>query len=86
MLFTDIIFASKYKYTKGNKCFKLFASHNGYLSVFPMKSQDEFETYLHWFCKDVSTLVDLISDKFSTQTKSYVNLIRDQVGTVLKML
>ena len=35
----------------------------------PMKSQDEFETVLHWFFKEFGMLVDLIEDGLSDQKK-----------------
>ena len=63
-----------------------FRKLKGYVSVFPMKSQDEFETNLHWFCKEVGVPVDLILDRFSPQTKSLVHQSCDKVGTALKTL
>ena len=52
----------------------------------PMKSQDEFETAVHWFCKEVGVLVDLIVDGFSDKKKLFFNRFCDLVDTTLKTL
>ena len=49
-----------------------------------MKSQDEFETSLHWVCKEVGVLIDLIVDGF--RAKKSVKMLCNQVGTKLKIL
>ena len=69
VFFTDTMLAYKHKFAKGNKCCQVFASDKSYIDVYPMKSQDEFETALNWFCKEVGVSVDLILDGFSAQTK-----------------
>ena len=69
VFFTDTMLASKHKSAKGNKCCQVFVSDKGYIDVYPMKSQDEFETALNWFCKEVGVSVNLILDGFSAQTK-----------------
>ena len=51
-----------------------------------MKSQHEFETALHCFCKEVGVPVDLIVDGFSAQKKLFIKRFCDQVGTKLKTL
>ena len=51
-----------------------------------MKSQDEFETALHWFCKEIGVPVDLILDGFSAQITSSVKRFCDQGGITLKIL
>ena len=86
VFFTDTMFASKHKSTRGNKCCQVFVSDKGYVAVYPMKSQDEFETALHWFCKEIGVPVELILDGFSAQTTSTVKRFCDQVGTTLKIL
>ena len=86
VFFTDTMFASKHKSTRGNKCCQVFVSDKGYVAVYPMKSQDEFETALHWFCKEIGVPVELILDGFSAQTTSTVKRFCDQVGTTLKVL
>ena len=86
VFFTDTMFATKHKSTRGNKCCQVFVSDKGYIAVYPMKSQDEFETALHWFCKEIGVPVDLILDGFSAQTKTTIKRFCDQVGTTLKIL
>ena len=77
VFFADTMFASKCKSKKVNKCCQFFASDKYYVAVYQMKSQDEFKTALHWFCKEVDVSVDLILDVFSAQTKSFVKKLCD---------
>ena len=44
VFFTDTIFASKHKSTRGNKCYQVFVSDKGYVAVYPMKSQGDSDT------------------------------------------
>ena len=62
VFFSYTMFATKHMSTRGNKCCKVFVSDKGYVAAYPMKSQDEFKTVLHWFYKEVGILVDLIVD------------------------
>ena len=80
------MFPSKHMSTRGNKCCRLFGRDKGYIVVHPMKSQSEFKTALHWFCKEVGVPVDLIVDGFSAKKKSSIQRFFDQVGTTLKIL
>ncbi len=56
------------------------------MSVYPMKSQDEFQTALHWFCKQVGVPVNLIVDAHRAQISKGVRCFCDQVGTTLRIL
>ena len=69
-----------------NKCCQVFVSDKGFVAVYPMKSQSEFQTALHWFCKQVGVPVDLVVDGFSAQTSKDVKRFCDQVGTTLRVL
>jgi len=51
-----------------------------------MKSQAEFQTALHWFCKEVGVPVDLVVDAHRAQTSNKVQRFCDQVGTTLRIL
>ena len=86
VFFTDTMFARKHKSTRENKCCQVFVSDKGYVAVYPMKTQHEFETALHWFCKEIGVPVELIVDGFSAQTTTSVKRFCDQVGTTLKIL
>ena len=86
VFFIDTMFETKYKYIRGNKCCQVFSSEKGNIAVHPMMSQNEFETTLRWFCKEVGTTVNLIVDVFNAQKKLSVNLFSDQVSTTLKTL
>ena len=78
--------ASKHNFVKGNNFCQVSISDNGHFTIFPMKSQDEFETSSHCFCEEVGVLVDLISDGFSTQDKSSLKQLFYQVGVTLNAL
>ena len=70
------MFATKHESSIDNKCCQVFVRNKGYVTVYPMTSQDAFETSLHWCCKEVSVPVDLIVDGFSAQK---IHLSRDSV-------
>ena len=63
VFFTDTMFTTpKAKSTHGNTCCQVFVSDKGFVAVYPMKSQSEFETALHWFCKQVGVHASLVLD------------------------
>ena len=39
-----------------------FVSDKGFVAVYPMKLQAEFQTALYWFCKEAGVPVDLVVD------------------------
>ena len=86
VFFSDTMFATKHKSTRVNQHWQVFVSDKGYVVVYPMNSQDEFDTSLRWFYKEVGVTVDLIVDAFSSQKKPRVKRFCDQVGTTLKIL
>ena len=61
-------------------------SDKGFVAVYPMKSQSEFPTALHWFCKQIGVPVDLIVDGHKAQTSEGVRKFCHQVGTTLQIL
>ena len=83
-LFTDTMFANpNAKYLRQNKCCWVFVSGKGYVAMYPMKTQEEFPTALHWFCKKVGVSSRLVMDGHKSQTSSEVKIFCDQVGTTL---
>lgn len=85
--FTDTMFATpEAKSTQGNKCCQIFVSDRGYVAIYPMKTQEEFQTALHWFCKQVGVPVTLVADAHKSQTSASVKRFCDQVGTTLRVL
>ena len=84
--YTDTMFSLKVKSTRGNKCCQVFVSDRSFVAVYPMKSQEEFEQALHWFCKQVGVPRDLICDSHKSQKSNSVKRFCDQVGTTLKVL
>ena len=49
--FSETVFATKHKSTRGKKCCQVFVNDKGYIVGYPMKPQNEFETALHCFLK-----------------------------------
>ena len=87
VFFTDTMFATpKSKSKRGNTCCQVFVSDKGFVAVYPMKSQEEFPTALHWFCKQIGVPQSLIVDGHRAQTSTKVRRFCDQVGTTLRIL
>ena len=85
--FTDTMFAQpNAKSLRGNTCCQVFVSDKGYVAVYSMKSQAEFQTALHWFCKQIGVPINLIVDGHKSQTSNKVRRFCNQVGTTLKVL
>ena len=51
-----------------------------------MKSQKEFQTALHWFCKKVGVPVSIVVDGHLSQASPTVRRFFDQFGTTLRVL
>ena len=51
-----------------------------------MRSQSEFNTALHWFCKQVGVPVNLIIDDHKAQKSNETRRFCSQIGTTLKIL
>ena len=84
--FTDTMFANKYKSLRQNTCCQVFVSDKSYIAVYPMKSQEEFSTALHWFCKQIGVPKTLAADAHKSQTSHKIKFFCDQVGTTLRVL
>ena len=85
--FTDTMFATPAaKSPRQNTCCQVFVSDKGFVAVYPMKSQEEFQTALHWFCKQVGVPSSLVADGHRSQTSSSVKRFCHQVGTTLRVL
>jgi hypothetical protein len=85
--FTDALVATSCKSTRGNKYAQVFVSDKGYVSVFPMKSQSEFQDALHWFCKQVGVPVTMVMDGHMSMSKnSNVKRFSHQVGMTIRVL
>ena len=86
VFYTDTMFALKHKSVRQYTCCQVFVSDKGFVAVYPMKSQEEFQTALHWFCKEVGVPVSLIADAHRSQTSFEVRRFCDQVGTTMRVL
>ena len=53
VFFTDTLLAVKTPSKRGNKYAQLFVSDKGFVAVYPMKKQSDFQDSLHLFCKEV---------------------------------
>ena len=71
---------------RGYTCYQVFVSDKGYVVVYPMKTQEEFQTAFHWFCKQVGVPVDLVVDAHKAQTSAQTKRFCHQVGTTLRIL
>ena len=73
------MFATKQKPVRGNKYCQGVARHKGYVDMCPMKYQNEFDTALQRFCKEIGAPVNITVDGFITQKKPSIKLFCDQV-------
>ena len=86
-LFTDTMFTQPgAKSTRGNSCCQVFVSDEGFVAIYPMKSQTEFQDVLHWFCTQIGLPVTRIVDGHKSQTSNPFKRFCDQAGMVLRML
>ena len=87
VFFTDTLVATSCPSIRGHKYAQIFVSDKGYVAVYPMKSQSEFEDALHWFCKEVGVPVDLVMDGHKSISENLkVKRFAHQVGLTLKVL
>ena len=84
--YSDTMFALTHKYVRQSKCCQVFVSDKGFVAVYPMQSQKEFQTALHWFCKQVGVPGSLVVDGHLSQASPTVRRLCDQVGTTLRVL
>jgi len=66
------MFAMKHKSVREYTCCQVFVSDKGFVAVYPMRSQEEFRTALHWFCKQVGVPMSLIVDGHRSQKSPMV--------------
>ena len=86
VFYTDTMFAKKHKSKRGNTCCQIFVSDKGYISVYPMKSQEEFPNALHCFCKEVGVPITMVMDGHSAQSNPAIKRFSNQVGMTLRVL
>ena len=86
VFYTDTMFASKHKSTRGNRCCQVFVSDKGFIAVYPMKSQEEFSEALHLFCKEVGVPVAMVMDGHKAQANSTTRKFSNQLGMTLRVL
>ena len=86
-IFTDTFLATaKGKSTRGNACCNTFVSDKGFVAVCPMEIKIQFESALHYFCKDVGVPYKLVVDTSGDKKRRSVCRFCHQVGTTLKIL
>ena len=86
VFFTDTLLALSTKSTRGNTYAQIFVSDKGYVAVYPMKSQSEFQNALHWFCKEVGVPSTLVMDGHRAQKNLETRRFCHQVGTIMRVL
>ena len=84
--YSDTMFALTHKSVLQFKCCQVFVSDKGFVAVYPMQPQKEFQTALHWFCNQVGVPVRLFVDGQISQASPTVRRFCDQVGTTLQVL
>lgn len=67
VFFTDTLLALKTKTTRGNRYAQTFVSDEGYVAIYPMQSQSDFNKALHWFCKETDLPSILVMDAHQAQ-------------------
>ena len=65
---------------------QLFVSDKGFVKVYGMKSQTEFEDALRLFCKEVGAPRAIIVDPHRSQKSAKVKKFLNSVGTTLQVL
>ena len=84
--YTDTLLSSVKSRPRQNTCAQLFVSDKGFVAVYPMKSQSEFDQALRWFCKEVGVAYTLIMDGHKAQVNLDTTKFCNQVGTILRKL
>ena len=79
------MFSLKSKITRGNTGCQEFVSDKVFVAFYPMLSQEQLPTSLHWFFKQVGLSDSLVVDGHRAQTSNEVKRFCDQVGTTLNI-
>ena len=85
-LSNTMIATPKSESTMGKTCSQLFVSDKVFVATYTMRRQEEFNTELHLFWKEIDVPVSLIVDDHRAQTSIKLRIFCDQVGTILKIL
>ena len=80
------MFAKAAKSPRNNVCCQVFVSDKGYIAVYPMKPQSEFEKEIVVFCKKIAVPNTLVGDLHEAQKSNKNKNFFDQVGTTMKYL
>jgi hypothetical protein len=86
VFYTDTLFALKTKSTRQNTCAQLFVSDKGFVAIYPMRSQSEFNQALHWFCKEVGVPNTMVMDGHSAQVNLKTRRFCNEIGTIMRVL
>ena len=84
--FTDTLMALTIWSTRAKKYTQLYFSDKGFVIIYPMKSQSEFNDTLHYFCKEMGVLVSLVMDGHMSQKNNKTKKFCHQVGMTLHIL
>lgn len=86
VFFTDTLVSQTTPSTRGNKYAQVFVSDKGFVKVYPMTSQAEFNEALHCFCKEIGVPATLVMDGHMAQKNKATKKFCNQVGTSLRIL
>ena len=84
--FTDTLLALKGPSKRGNRYAQLFVSDKGFVAVYPMQKQSDFQQALHRFCEEIGVLEKLLMEAHPAQTSSATRRLGNQVRTIMKVL
>ena len=84
--YTDTLFAKTTKSLRQNVCAQLFVSDKGFVAIYPMRSQTQYNDALHWFCKQVGVPHTLVMDAHKAQSNLEAKKFYNKVGTTLRIL
>ena len=70
--FADTMFAKAAKSLRNEIYCQVFVSDKGYITVYPMETQSEFEKVFHVFCKQIGVPNTLVVDSHKAQKSNKI--------------
>ena len=86
VFFTGTLLAHTFPLTRGNKYSQLYVKDKGFVMIYLMKSQSEFNDTLHCFSKDIGVPVSLVMNNHMAQKNNKTKKLCHQVGKTLHIL
>ena len=80
VLFTNTLLSQTTPPNRGNEYAQLYVSDKGFVMIYLMKSQSEFNDTLHCFSKDIGVPVSLVMNNHMSQKNNKTKKLCHQVG------